>query len=191
MVRKHDNVSADINDPFTEEPFFRIFQLNHESLSASAHRMRFLINDEFFSYLPFSPIKHANVLVKVEAEKQKTNIMLKIKMEGWVEVPCDRCSENFKYPVEFERRLLIKLTDKVSAIERDEELMLVPHWMHTIPLARDFYDLIILSLPMKIVHPEGECNPETLRILSRYSAREEAEGDPRWEALSSLIKDDS
>lgn len=159
--------------------------------------LRYVINDEFFSLLPFSPVQHGEVHVQVEAHKQKGSLVLRIQMKGWVEVSCDRCLGKFPYSVDIQRRLVIKITDKVQGIERDQDLMLIPPHVHTIPLARDFYDFLLISLPMKITHPEGACDPSILEILEQHehsgsSTNEDpadAPADPRWEQLNQFLEE--
>ena len=177
----------EVDNPFVEEPFFRVYSINYEGLSGGIHKFRFLINDEFFSYLPFSLISKGNVLVEVELEKQKGSLHMHVRMRGEVEVRCDRCAEPFMYPVDIHRRLIVKFTDKVATIERDQELMLVPPHVTTLYLAQDFYDFLLTSLPMQIVHPEGKCNQEVIQILQQYTSEQANSVDPRWGPLEDIL----
>ena len=37
----------------------------------------------------------------------------------------------------------------------------------TVPSARDVYDCVMISLTIVRVHPEGECNEDTIKYLSK------------------------
>lgn len=51
------------------------------------------------------------------------------------------------------------------------------------------YEFVLLSLPVKRVHPEGQCDPEVEAFLSGSEEHNE-EIDPRWEALNNLKNKD-
>ncbi len=187
------------DNPFLEEPFFRTYAINPEGLGPGIHHFRFIVDNEFFSYLPFSPIRQGHVVLKVTADRHSEMLHLTIRMDGWVEVVCDRCLEPFQYPIHSEKRLIIKFTPKVKQIERDQELMLVPPGITTLYLAQDFYDYILLELPMQITHPDPQaCNREVLEILNHHqidtadsSSSEKKEIDPRWASLQQLLHSSS
>ena len=69
-------------------------------------------------------------------------------IEGSVTVPCDRCLEALKLPVETG-------FSEVYTPEGDE-----------LDLSQDVYDYVCTSLPLQRVHEEGQCNQETVKYLS-------------------------
>jgi len=104
---------------------------------------------EFFEGFGNSDILDASVEVALTLVNHGVTIDVVCDMEGWVSVPCDRCLEPLELPVEtgFE---------EVYAPEGDE-----------LDLSQDVYDYVCTALPLQRIHPEGECNPETTKFLSK------------------------
>jgi len=71
------------------------------------------------------------------------------EIAGSVSVACDRCLEELVLPV--------KTSFEESYTPDSDEL----------DLGQDVYDYVCISLPLQRVHPEGECNQETTKYLSR------------------------
>ena len=70
-------------------------------------------------------------------------------VSGSVTVACDRCLEDLVIPVETS-------FEETYTPESDE-----------LDLRQDVYDYVCISLPIQRVHPEGECNQETTKYLSK------------------------
>ena len=104
---------------------------------------------EFFEDFGNSEILDASVEVAVTLVNHGVTVDVECSMEGSVTVPCDRCLEALEIPVEtgFE---------DVYTPESDE-----------LDLSQDVYDYICTALPLQRVHEEGECNPETIKFLSK------------------------
>ena len=81
----------------------------------------------------------------------------------------------------------------------NEELLILPHGEHQIDLAQYIYEMIVLSIPQKRVHPgvkEGTLQTEALRKLNELQVKDveevtkkEEEIDPRWDKLKQLLTD--
>lgn len=113
---------------------------------------------------------------------------LTIQCTGEVEVLCDYCTQPFMIPISGEQTFVVKLgNEEGDAV--DEDIIYLPVQEHEIDIASYIYEVIILSLPLKRVHPEGECDPEMVKSIENYAASTEKENedvDPRWEALKDL-----
>ncbi len=186
---------SQVDNPFEDDPFFSSFNVNIEGLPMGRTEFRYDIDDEFFQRLPFSTINRATVRVDVVFDKAPDTYSIEIELHGEVEVPCDRCTELFFHPVEGSHRIVVKPSDKVKEIVRDEGLMLIPRGTTVINIAQDIYDYIVLSLPLQIKHPEGECNPEMEQFLQKYMVRESDEpskssttNDSPWSVLDDLLE---
>jgi hypothetical protein len=44
----------------------------------------------------------------------------------------------------------------------------------------------MLSLPLQRVHPEGQCNPEALRLLTQLDHAEDAPEHDIWKGLKNI-----
>ena len=104
---------------------------------------------QFFEEFGDSGILDADITVTARVSNHGLTIDVMAEIDGSVTVPCDRCLEALEIPVEtgFE---------DVYTPESDE-----------LDLSQDVYDYICTALPLQRVHEEGECNPETIKFLSK------------------------
>ena len=75
-------------------------------------------------------------------------------------------------PIDYEGRLTVRISDETG--EYDGDVMWVAPSEEEIDLTQYIYESIVLSLPYRRVHPEGECNPD---MLARFSIADGAEVD--------------
>ena len=57
-------------------------------------------------------------------------------------------------------------------------------YIHAYILFWYLYEMVALEIPIRHVHPEGECNAEVMNRLN--GADKERQTDPRWAALEQL-----
>jgi uncharacterized protein len=158
-------------------------------LSEGKHLFDFDVNDRFFTEFETSEVEKGNLKVQVELEKRSTYLRLTFSINGVVQLICDRCLENFDYPLESTRELLVKFSDK--PVEDEAELIYLHPTDFQVEIAQYIYEFVILSLPIRRVHPDGEdgeslCDPVMIKKLEelRYHGKTSDEPeDPRWKEL--------
>ena len=73
----------------------------------------------------------------------------------------------------------------------DDEILIIPHGEHKVNLAQYIYELTVLSVPAKRIHPgviDGSLKSEILNILEDLKPKENKKTiDPRWEKLKKII----
>ena len=129
---------------------------------------------EFFQTFDNTEILDADVDVEIRVVKKERKVEAELHLSGTVTVPCDRCLEPLAVPVEA----------NPSEVLKPESL--AEDW----DLSQAVYDYICLSLPLQRVHPEGECNPDTVRFLGhqeRTDEEAEAEANSPFAALKGLF----
>ena len=107
---------------------------------------------EFFEAFENSEIRDADLNVVADIFNHGDSLEAKCAIDGTVTVICDRCLEELTLPVS---------TD----FELGEEDGLDP--AQDVDLRQDVYDFTLISLPMQRTHPDGECNEETVKYLSK------------------------
>jgi uncharacterized metal-binding protein YceD (DUF177 family) len=53
-------------------------------------------------------------------------------------------------------------------------------------LTHYIYECLRLALPIRHVHPAGECDPEVVKAYERLRVQYEPTPDPRWGVLDQL-----
>lgn len=168
------------------------FTIPFVQLSPGAHYFDFQINNRFFKSIDVSPIKKGNLDVKLVFNKQQENLfVLNFTIAGTVEVECDKCLDNFDLPVYNEPTIFIKVSGKNKA--QTDSLLTISSSQTEINVAQLIYEYIILSIPIKHVHPANEkgesvCNPKMIEILNNNTNNNNNnENDPRWDVLKDII----
>lgn len=168
------------------------FLIPVSGLALGTHDFRFDIKDDFFANMDYSEVKQGMVTVDLEVLREELMMTLNFHLEGKVLVPCDRCADEFYIPIQSEQVFYIKLG--AEEVEESDDVVVVPAEEHAYDVRSLIYEYIILSIPMHRVHPEGECNPQVLAMLSHDeepAEEEEAETDPRWAALKDVKIEDN
>lgn len=161
-------------------------------LKTGQHTFDYVIDDSFFKERDYSEIQHARIKTNVTLNKEINLLVFDIKMEGTTNVMCDRCGDNFDFPVWGENKLVVSLTN--DKFENETDIVAIPIDSSEIDISQYLYEYVSMLLPQRRVHAgkEGEangCNPEALKILNKLSENEsEKKTDPRWDALTKLKK---
>ena len=165
------------------------YTLPFSGLSEGKHQFEFKVDDRFFAEFEGSEVEKGKLEVNVELEKRSTYLRLTFSIKGVVELICDRCLENFDFPVESARELLVKFSEK--PVEDEAELIYLHPTDFQVEAAQYIYEFVILSLPIRRVHPDGKngvsmCDPVMLKKLEELRHHEKTTDepvDPRWNDL--------
>lgn len=171
------------------------FIIGFSGLKEGIHEFHFKIGNEFFEQLDYSEIREGNLNVFLKLEKKTTMMVANFSIEGDVVMMCDRCSDDFRLPVNGRDELIYKFSD---LDEDDERIVCIGSAEVEIDVTQPIYEFTTLLLPHKRLHPEGECNEEMLSAMDEYLMIESNETpeenpnveeeniDPRWAALKKL-----
>jgi uncharacterized metal-binding protein YceD (DUF177 family) len=160
-------------------------------LKYGEHKFDYVIDDSFFKDKEYSEVRQAHINTQVTLTNETNLLIFDIKMEGTINVQCDRCGDPFDFPVWGERKFIVSLTndkfedgDDIASLSLDES---------EIDISQNLYEYVNLLLPQRRIHPSNEdgtsgCNAEALKILNKFSEKEEEENkiDPRWDALKNI-----
>lgn len=173
------------------------FLIPFAGLKQGKHQFEFEINKKFFDDFGFDEYNDINVKVNLVLEKKSTMLELTFKHKGTVNVPCDVSNEDFDLPVKGKLALLVKFGDEYN--DDNDEILILPHGEHQIDVSQYIYEMIVLSVPSKRVHPgikDGTVAVEILDKLNELTPKEKQkeedkkeDTDPRWDELKKLLTD--
>ena len=118
-------------------------------------------------------------------------LKLDFNASGKVTVPCDVTNEFFDLSIESDFNLIVKFGEIENY--NDDELLILPHGSYQIDVAPYIYEMTVLSIPVKKVHPgieNGTLKSEILEKLKNLEPRENplsGQTDPRWDKLKDLL----
>ena len=167
------------------------FLIPFAGLKDGVHHFDFAINDEFFEGYDFFDFKKVDVKVHLAFEKTPTMLNLDFKASGKVNVPCDLSNEPFDLSISSDYHLVVKFGDSDNL--NDDELLILPHGSYQIDVAHYIYEMNVLSIPQKKIHPgikNGTLKSKVLEKLKDLDPQKKSlsdEIDPRWDKLKDLL----
>ncbi len=173
------------------------YVISFSGLKLGKHRFEYKIDNAFFDSYSYHDFEDCEVAVEAILDKKSTFMELAFKHKGTVKVPCDLTNEVFDLPIKGKINLVIKFGEEFN--NDNEEMLILPHGEHQMDIAQYLYEMIVLSVPQKRVHPgvkEGTLGAEAMEQLSKLSATEpkvketkQENTDPRWDKLKQLLTD--
>ena len=173
----------------------KVYNIALKGLVAGKHCFDYQIEKKFFEYFDGGIAEDGSVEVTLELEKQSAFIVLWFHVKGTVKIQCDRCLDLFDQPVVSQNKVFVKYGEEKFE-EGDDVIWIAPDDSH-VNVAKLIYDFIMLSIPIKHVHPDdangnSQCNPEMLEELNKLAVKEvnkeeTPETDSRWDELKKLL----
>ncbi|CAM3195127.1 YceD family protein [Empedobacter stercoris] len=179
------------------------------SLPFGKSNFTFELSQSFFDLFEIEQdFENPTMIASIILDKKSTMLELEISLKGNITVPCDLTGELFQQEISNNAELIVKFGDEFD--DTDFEIWVIPREEYQINLAQILYELAMLSVPSKRIHPDvlnGESNSEMIDLLDQYSIYEldeDAENDededendngdvddnddidPRWAKLKDL-----
>lgn len=175
----------------------KAYDIQFVGLKLGKHIYDYEINQTFFEYFEFDEFNTINVNLNIHLEKKTTLLELNFSGNGSVNINCDVSNEPYDQPINFNFNLVVKFGQEYN--NENESILIIPHGSYEINIAQYIYELIVLSIPQKRIHPgveDGTLNSEILRKLEDLSPNADLKGesssndvDPRWNKLKKLLTD--
>ncbi len=168
------------------------------------HTFEYDLDRKFFEAIDGDEVRKGNVKATVKVRKTSSTFECVFDLKGVVQVPCTRCLDDMSLDVDTQNRLIVKFGKEYS--EESDEIVIIPEEEGEINIAWFLYEFIALAIPIKHVHPTGECNRVVSSKLRKHRAvstddpddevevgdddfseeEETQDNDPRWDALKGL-----
>ncbi len=172
------------------------FDISFVGLKEGITQFEYLIEKKFFDFFNYEDFYNSNVNVELTFLKKATMFELNFVFSGWIEVACDVTNELFQQPIETSFGLIVKFGNEFN--DENEEILIIPYSDHKMNVAQYIYESIILTLPLKRIHPgvsDGTLHSDVLDKLKELEIKEEKveestkEIDPRWNKLKNILID--
>jgi len=171
------------------------FNIPFIGLKEGSHLFEYQIDKKFFEAFQFDDFNDINLKTNLNFVKKATLFELFFSIEGTVNVPCDVTNEPFDLDIDGNLNLIVKFGPEFN--DEHDEILILPNEAYQINIAQYIYELIVLSVPSKRVHPNvlnGSMESDTLKRLEELKINEENiveenSTDPRWDKLKDLLTD--
>lgn len=172
------------------------FTIQFVGLKIGEHCFDYEISNKFFESFEYDEFNDVNINTNVKLTKKTTLLELDFSINGFVNVNCDLTNEPYNQPIENEFSLVVKFGEEYN--DENDEILVIPHGEYQVNVAQYIYELIVLSVPSKRIHPgvnDGTLQSDILEKLDELSPKvkeettEKEEIDPRWNKLKNLLTD--
>ena len=170
------------------------FSIPFSGLKQGKHNFDYTINNQFFESFGYDEFNGANIPLNVVLKKMNTMLEFEMSAQGTVNINCDLTAEPFEQPISAELKLVVKFGEEFN--DEDDDILVIPHGEHQVNIAQYVYEMLVLAVPQKRIHPgvlDGTLESEALKKLEELQPKEDKEtikeNDPRWDELKKLLTD--
>jgi len=165
------------------------YKISFAGLKEGQHNFNFEIDNQFFLFYNYEEFNSCKIDIDIELTKKSNLLELLIKTNGIINLNCHVSNELFDFSHSSESKLVVKFGQKLN--NEDHELLIVPNGTYEINISQQLYEMIVLSLPLKVVHPginDGTLNTKVLDKLKDFDINNTSPkgSDPRWDKLKEL-----
>jgi uncharacterized metal-binding protein YceD (DUF177 family) len=167
------------------------YLIPYKGLSIGKHDYQYHVTDTFFEALESTLVEKGDLYVNLVLDKQSRLITVDIHIKGHIKLLCDRCLDEFDFPIDSNYQQIYKFGAKPDRFEDD--LIYLQDNDYQIDLSLLILENIILEIPIKRVHPndsngKSTCSKTQLNLLKNFTKKSVV--DPRWEALKNIKFED-
>ena len=177
---------------------FDTYNIQLKTLPMGKSVVEYHLDSNFFALLEDVEVQKGEVNVRINIEHELKQSELNFELEGKVVVPCDRCLEDMNQPIKATGHLIVRFGKEFK--DDGDDIVIVPEEQGSINVSWFLYEFIELAIPIKHVHPFGQCNQGMTSKLSEHIAVDASDedsaeaddtvtsggNDPRWDALKGL-----
>lgn len=157
-------------------------------------------------------MRDADLTVKLDVDHHHDLYDMRFKIDGTVTVQCDRCLDEMPWPIDAVYNITVKIGDRYC--DDSDDVLEIPASDRYLNVSYMIYDTVSLAIPIKHVHPAGQCNRAMSALLKKHHAGtpvdpeaeelineidqmeddatapqggdDDCPADPRWDALKKL-----
>lgn len=183
---------------------FTAYKLPLRSLSEGKHEFDYTIDKQFFVNMEYADVRDADLAVHLTVDYHHDIYRLSFDIVGTVTLLCDRCLDDLVLPIDTTYNINVEYGDDYD--DESDDLLIIPRSDNDLNVAYMLFDTIVLQIPIKHVHPMGQCNRAMSALLKKHragaddiedelldsvEADDDSPSDPRWDALRGLGSDDN
>ena len=146
---------------------FAPYKVNLASMTEGHHEQDFVCDTQFFRNLEHDEIIKSDVSAHLDTIRRGDVYDLTFTIRGEIEIPCDRCLDPMPHEVDTVYRLKVQYGEDYD--DGTDNLLTIPYSDTCLNVAYILADTILLTIPLRHVHPAGKCNRQMAAVLHRHS----------------------
>ena len=165
------------------------YDIVFSGLKEGEHNYIFKISDTFLKNFGFNELNNVDIQVNSLLVKKSSLMELSLNGKGSYILTCDISNEEFHHRVDSKLNYIIKFGENYN--DDNDQFVIIPHNSYKFNIAKTIYEMIVLSIPQKKLHPgviDGSLNSKTVKILNELSpGAKKNKLDPRWNKLKDYL----
>lgn len=148
----------------------RTYEIDLGALHEGRNEFDYRITKEFFEHKENDDILGADIDVTLDIDKRHGSYRMEFGFEGELQVACDRCLEAVTVPVDTDYETVVRHGEEYA---ETDDVITIPQSRNRYDVSGLIYDTLLLAVPLRCVHAEGECNAEMQAMLRQHNGDEE------------------
>lgn len=145
------------------------FLISLPALGEGHYELELKADTGFFASRGNAEVTEADVTAYVDIDVRHEVYNIGITCQGRIFIPCDRCLEPMSLDIDEDYDVTVKYGEEY---DETDDAIIIPDDEVEFDLSPLVADTVLLSIPLRHVHPEGECNSEMVKIMKNHSAEE-------------------
>ncbi|MCM1291651.1 MAG: DUF177 domain-containing protein [Prevotella sp.] len=134
------------------------FMLPVAILTEGEHQYEYSLDADFFKNLGNDEILNSNIDATVDVIRRGDRYILSFAVKGDITIPCHRCLDPLSLPVDARYELNLRYGDRYD--DTNDGILVIPQNQRDLDVAPLIADTVLLTIPLRAVHPDGGCNPD-------------------------------
>ncbi len=127
------------------------------------------------------------VRIELTFNKQNDNLRIQCRLGAAAVLTCDRSLDRYETVLESAYEVVFQLDAEEELEEMSGTLRKLDPSQNIIDITRELRDTVLLSIPVKKLHPRYIKDGEITEFEATFGDKEnDEEHDPRWDALTEL-----
>jgi uncharacterized metal-binding protein YceD (DUF177 family) len=145
------------------------YKIPYAGLKNGLHSFVFQADNTFFAAIPDALIQEGSIKATMTMDKTVEMMVFQFEYEGSVTLPCDRCLDDYEQNIKGESEYIVKFADREY---EEDEIIYITNTEGNLNVAHFLYESIVLELPTRRIHQEGECNSAVVSLIAGESSLE-------------------
>lgn len=158
---------------------FSDFKLRLKGMQEGKHHYDYHLGKDFFVNMENTDVHDADVTVGLDVDYRHGVYDLTATVTGTITLLCDRCLDDLIWPIETTYHVSVEYGDEYR--DESDELLVIPDSDDYLNIAYMLHDTVALTIPMRHVHPQGQCNRKMAAVLRQHRAHRAGDEDAELE----------
>ena len=154
---------------------FSQYKVQLAALPEGKFEQDFVCDTEFFKHMESIDVIAGDVDVHLEISHKNNAYNCSFQIDGEIQIPCDRCLEPMTHIVEADYDIVVKYGYEYD--DSSDEVLIIPEEQTSFDVSQIIHDTILLTIPIRHIHQEGECNAEMAEKFLSHLAESDDEDD--------------